>query len=75
MPREVPALTTLWGRVGGLQKNLRPQAGSSGKPEVTNVSRIVAPGGSIYRLLRSSDAPGGPASKDAVKLGLSLIHI
>ena len=33
--------------------------------EVTNVSRIVARGGSICRILRGLEAPGGPGSNQA----------
>ena len=36
------------------------QAGSSEKPEVTNVSRIGAPGGVKRHILRASEPPGGP---------------
>ena len=37
--------------------------------EVTNVSRIVALGGSICRILRGLEAPGGPASNQPVRPG------
>ena len=52
-----------------IKENLRPQAGSSGRPEVTNVFRIVAPGGCIGHILRGSEALGGPASNQAGALG------
>ena len=56
---------------GCLLKNLRSliweiEAWSFGRLEVTNVSRIVALGGSICRILRGLEAPGGPASNEAV---------
>ena len=36
---------------------------------MTNVSRIVSLGGSIYRILRVSEAPGGPDSNVAKEPG------
>ena len=45
------------------------EAWSFGGLEVTNVSRIVALGGSICRILRGLEAPGGPTSNHAVRPG------
>ena len=39
--------------------NLEFEGGSFGRPEVTNVLRIVALAGSIYRILQDSEAPRG----------------
>ena len=55
-PGGVQLLTNLRPRVGARLKNLRPQAGSSGRFAATNVCRAVAPGGSSCRILRGSEA-------------------
>ena len=62
--QEVPLLTAVRRRVGPLKqikhsRIRRTEAGSLGGLEVTNVSRIVALGGSICRILRGLEAPGG----------------
>ena len=46
-----------------------PGALDMGRLEVTNVSRVVALGGSICRSLRGLEVPGGPASNEAVRPG------
>ena len=43
----------------------RTEAGSFGRLEVTNVSRIVALGGSICRIQRGLEGRGGPISNEA----------
>ena len=45
------------------------EPGSFGRLGVTNVSRIVALGGSICRILRGLEAPGGPGSNGLYRLG------
>ena len=55
-------LTALRARVGPPKETKDRIFGSS---EVTNVSRIVALGGSIYRILRRLEAPGAPDSNVA----------
>ena len=75
-PQEVQPLTKLRDRVGPSKEpkilglgTLEIEAWSFGGLEVTNVSNIVVVGGSICRVLRGLEAPGGPASNDAVAGG------
>ena len=67
--RGLQILTNVWDRVGPLKetKDQRPEDRKTRdwRLEVTNVSRIVALGSSISRILRVSEAPGTPDSNVA----------
>ena len=64
-------LTNLSGKVGPLKKDLTCVGGSElgSYEDLMNVSRILALGGSICRVLRVSEALGGRPSNEAMGAG------